>query len=66
MRQVLKQVLINQVVIGAPFIMASYFWFLRMIHPLPPVQTLPSFSQMFIDILICFASEEVCYYYIHR
>lgn len=63
--KVIRQVLINQFIIGIPFTILSYpiaVW----CGCVSNVRQLPSFQKIILDLLVCIIIEEIGFYYTHR
>lgn len=62
---VIKQVLINQFLVGAPLILLVYP-LMEMRGCTNNLRTLPTFNQMVIDFVVFIIVEEIGFYYTHR
>uniref|UniRef100_A0A914DUZ9 Fatty acid hydroxylase domain-containing protein n=1 Tax=Acrobeloides nanus TaxID=290746 RepID=A0A914DUZ9_9BILA len=60
----LYRILFNQLVIGS--IMAFIFYHLSIWRGCSSGKVLPSFKEVFLDIIVCILVEEVLFYYSHR
>jgi len=59
------QVIFNQLFVGLPYAMVSY-WVMKKTIILPPVEVLPSFSDILFEFPQLMAINEVAFYYMHR
>uniref|UniRef100_A0A0A9WWC6 Uncharacterized protein C5orf4 n=1 Tax=Lygus hesperus TaxID=30085 RepID=A0A0A9WWC6_LYGHE len=64
LKKVIRQVLINQTVVG--YVTSVFCFKLGMWRGLPPVRELPTFHRFLFDLVVCVLVEEVAFYYSHR
>jgi fatty acid hydroxylase domain-containing protein 2 len=62
--KVIGSVIFNQIVVGIPFAIFSYY--AMKFRGMPPVRELPTFHWVLFEIGICILVEEFGFYYSHR